>query len=44
VKLQKDMVDSLIKGVTVFINYLGACVELIQQVMLSIPHPVAPFF
>jgi hypothetical protein len=26
VKLQKDTVLSLVKGATVFINYLGACV------------------
>ena len=43
-KLQKDTVLSLVKGATVFINYLGACIELIQGVMLSIPQPVAPLF
>jgi hypothetical protein len=26
VKLQKDTVLSLVKGATVFINYLGACI------------------
>jgi hypothetical protein len=43
VKLQKDMVLSLVKGATVFTNYLGACFESIQGViMLSISQPVAP--
>ena len=42
VKLQKDTVLSLVKGATVFTNYLGACFESIQGVMLSISQPVAP--
>ena len=42
-KLRKDTVLSLVKGATVFINYLGACIEVIQGFMLSIPQPVAPF-
>jgi hypothetical protein len=40
VKLQKDTVLSLVKGATVFINYLGACFESfdsIQGLCPSIP-------
>jgi hypothetical protein len=43
VKLQKDTVLSLVKGATVFINYLGACFDSIQGLCPSIPNPSHSF-
>ena len=42
VKLQKDTVLSLVKGATVFINYLGGFLVLLLSVIRSVR--LRPFF